>query len=81
MTKDIANVAASVHRLLLNKAKKSSRPFNELLQYFAIERFIYQEWNQTLIIVISCHDKKGSSPYLTKISSLQYIKPYQDYYR
>ncbi len=42
MAKDITNVAASIHQLLLNKAKKSSRPFNELLQHFAIERFIYR---------------------------------------
>ena len=42
MTKDITNIAASVHQRLLNKAKESSRPFNELLQYFAIERFIYR---------------------------------------
>ena len=38
----IKNLAASVHQRLLNKAKESSRPFNELLQYFAIERFIYR---------------------------------------
>ena len=28
----IKNLAASVHQRLLNKAKESSRPFNELLQ-------------------------------------------------
>jgi predicted nucleotidyltransferase component of viral defense system len=42
MAKGIINIAASVHQRLLNKAKESSRPFNELLQYFAIERFIYR---------------------------------------
>ena len=42
MAKSVKNIAASVHRRLLNKAKESSRPFNELLQYFAIERFIYR---------------------------------------
>lgn len=42
MARNIKNTAASVHRRLLNKAKESSRPFNELLQYFAIERFIYR---------------------------------------
>jgi hypothetical protein len=36
------NIAASVHQRLLNKARESSRPFNEILQYFAIERFIYR---------------------------------------
>ena len=40
--KGIKNITASVHQRLLNKAKKSSRLFNELLQYFAIERFIYR---------------------------------------
>jgi hypothetical protein len=38
----IQNIAASVHQRLLNKAKESSRPFNEILQHFAIERFIYR---------------------------------------
>jgi hypothetical protein len=32
MPKDIA---ASIHQRLLNLAKESGRPFNELLQYFA----------------------------------------------
>lgn len=36
------NLSASVHQRLLNKAKESSRPFNEVLQYFAMERFIYR---------------------------------------
>jgi hypothetical protein len=36
------NIAASVRQRLLNKAKESSRPFNEILQHFAIERFIYR---------------------------------------
>jgi len=38
----IKNTAASVHQRLLNKAKETSSPFNELLQHFAIERFIYR---------------------------------------
>jgi predicted nucleotidyltransferase component of viral defense system len=40
--RNIENIAASVHQRLLDKAKESSRPFNELLQHFAIERFIYR---------------------------------------
>lgn len=36
------NIPVSVHRRLLNKATETSRPFNELLQHFAIERFIYR---------------------------------------
>lgn len=42
MAKNIKNTAASVHQRLLNKARESSRPFNALLQHFAIERFIYR---------------------------------------
>lgn len=36
------NIAASVHQRLLNQAKATARPFGELLQYFAIERFLYR---------------------------------------
>lgn len=36
------NIAASIHQRLLNKARESSRPFNEILQHFAIERFLYR---------------------------------------
>lgn len=37
-----ANIAASIRQKLLNKARDSARPFNELLQYYAIERFLYR---------------------------------------
>lgn len=36
------NIAASVHQRLLNKARSDKRPFNELLQYYAMERFLYR---------------------------------------
>ncbi len=36
------NVAASVRQRLLNKARAEGRPFGELLQYFALERFLYR---------------------------------------
>lgn len=36
------NVAASVRQRLLNKARETDRPFSELLQYFAMERFLYR---------------------------------------
>jgi len=36
------NVPASVRQRLLNRAKIDSRPFNELLQYYAMERFLYR---------------------------------------
>lgn len=36
------NIAASVRQRLLNQAREGRRPFNELLQYYAIERFLYR---------------------------------------
>lgn len=42
MTAQKKDISASVRQKLLNKARESSRPFNELLQHFAIERFIYR---------------------------------------
>lgn len=38
----IQNVAASIRERLLNKARTMNRPFNELLQYYAMERFLYR---------------------------------------
>jgi hypothetical protein len=35
-------MAASVRQRLLDKAKETGRPFNEVLQYFAMERFLYR---------------------------------------
>lgn len=40
--KNIHNKAASVHQKLLNLAKERQRPFNELLQLYGIERFLYR---------------------------------------
>ncbi len=39
---NLRNIAASVHQRLLKKSKESTRPFNELFQYYAIERFLYR---------------------------------------
>lgn len=36
------NLAASVHQRLLNVARETGRPFNEVLQYFAMERLLYR---------------------------------------
>ena len=38
----IKNLPASIKDRLLNQARLSGRPFNELLQYYAIERFLYR---------------------------------------
>jgi predicted nucleotidyltransferase component of viral defense system len=35
-------LVASIHDRLLNKAKAEHRPFQELLQYYAMERFLYR---------------------------------------
>ena len=43
MTKTpVKNVVASVRQRLLNQARATGRPFSELLQYFAMERFLYR---------------------------------------
>jgi predicted nucleotidyltransferase component of viral defense system len=36
------NLPASIHQKLLNLARNENRPLNELLQYYAIERFLYR---------------------------------------
>lgn len=36
------NISASVRQRLLNLARSEQRPFNELLQYYAMERFLYR---------------------------------------
>ena len=36
------NIASSIRQKLLNKAREDKRPFNELLQYYAMERFLYR---------------------------------------
>ena len=38
----LSNIAASVRQRLLNKARADQRPFSELLQYYAMERFLYR---------------------------------------
>ncbi len=40
--KTIKNVAASIRQKLLNKSQVNNRPFNEILQYYALERFLYR---------------------------------------
>lgn len=40
--KSAQNLSASVKQRLLNRARTENRSFNELLQYYAIERFLYR---------------------------------------
>jgi predicted nucleotidyltransferase component of viral defense system len=40
--KPIKNVSASVHQRLLNLSRQSGRPFNELAQFYALERWLYR---------------------------------------
>lgn len=38
----VKNIPASVRQRLLNRARTDRRPFNEVLQYYAMERFLYR---------------------------------------
>jgi hypothetical protein len=38
----VKNLLASVHARLQNRARATKRPFQELLQYYAMERFLYR---------------------------------------
>lgn len=40
--KNVSNLAASVQARLQNHARATKRPFQELLQYYAMERFLYR---------------------------------------
>ncbi|VAW80131.1 FIG00645039: hypothetical protein with HTH-domain [hydrothermal vent metagenome] len=42
MRKEVQNIAASVRQKLKNRAAQGKRPFAELLQYYAMERFLYR---------------------------------------
>jgi len=42
MSKGTKNIAASVRQKLKNRAVSDRRPFSELLQYYAMERFLYR---------------------------------------
>ena len=42
MSKGTRNIAASIRQKLKNKAALDKRPFAELLQYYAMERFLYR---------------------------------------
>jgi hypothetical protein len=42
LKKRVKDISASVRQKLLNNAKSTNRPFQEVLQYFAMERFLYR---------------------------------------
>lgn len=47
----LTNIPVSIRQRLLNKARTENRTFNELLQYYAMERFLYR-------LSISAHAEK-----------------------
>jgi predicted nucleotidyltransferase component of viral defense system len=42
MKREVKNLPASIHARLINLAREQGRPFDEVLQYYAIERFLYR---------------------------------------
>ena len=42
MTEPVKNIAASIQALLKNEAERQGRPFAEILQYYAMERFLFR---------------------------------------
>jgi len=38
----LMNIGASVHQRLKNVSKDSGRSFNDLVQYYALERWLYR---------------------------------------
>ncbi|MCK4546190.1 MAG: nucleotidyl transferase AbiEii/AbiGii toxin family protein, partial [Candidatus Eisenbacteria sp.] len=40
--KRLKDVAASVHQRLLNESQRAGKPFNALLDHYALERFLYR---------------------------------------
>src|SRR5450759_3179395 len=52
--RELKNIPASIHARLLNAAKARGESFDQVRQYFAIERFLYRlsktEWGERLIV-------------------------------
>ena len=42
MKKPVSNIQASIHDRLNNQAKAQGQPYNEIFQYYLIERFLYR---------------------------------------
>ena len=38
----VKDIAASVHQRLLNESRRTGKPFNALLEHYALERFLYR---------------------------------------
>ena len=51
---DLTNIPASVHARLLNRARERGESYDQVLQYFAIERFLYRlsltEWDERFVV-------------------------------
>ena len=73
--KTLKNVAASVYQRLLNLARQSGRPFNELAQYYALERWLYRlaqsDYRNQFVL-------KGALMLLVKLLNGQLYKPNQN---
>ena len=57
------DIGASVRQRLLNQAHEQGRPFQELLQYFVMERFLYR---------LSKSQFRDSSDYPLTIAKIQF---------
>lgn len=40
--RDVKNIPASVHARLQNLARSQNQPFQDILQYYGIERFLFR---------------------------------------
>jgi len=81
----LKDIASSVHQRLLNRARQTDRPFNELLQYYAMERFLYRlsksRYKDRFILkgalMLMCWEAPVSRP-TTDIDLLGYLDPEVD---
>ena len=73
MTREVTDVAASVRQRLLNLARERGASFDQLLVYYAIERFLYglslTEWAERLVI-------KGAT--LLRVWDVPFARPTRD---
>ena len=62
------NIAASVRQRLLNRSREDNRSFNERLQYYGMERFLYRlsvsrDLYVTFILNVWCHFHLRLTPF------------------